>query len=81
MGPPAARLCRGSATSSYAARLAAVSALTRPAGGQPVIDVRGLVKSFGRFRALDGFDLRAEREICSTNWPASSSKTTLLSLR
>jgi len=28
--------------------------------GGPVVDVRGLRKSFGRFRALDGLDLRVE---------------------
>ena len=79
MGPPAARLCRGSATSSYAARLTAVSALTRPAGGQPVIDVRGLVKSFGRFRALDGFDLRAEQgEVHGFLGPNGAGKSTTI---
>ena len=29
-------------------------------GGEPVIEIAGLVKSFGRVRALDGFDLRVE---------------------
>lgn len=46
---------------------------------EPVIDVRGLVKSFGRQRALDGLDLRVERgEVHGFLGPNGAGKSTTL---
>ncbi len=45
----------------------------------PVIDVRGLVKTFGSTRALDGLDLRVERgEVHGFLGPNGAGKTTAL---
>ena len=45
----------------------------------PVIDVRGLVKTFGSTRALDGLDLRVERgEVHGFLGPNGAGKTTTL---
>ena len=44
-----------------------------------VIDARGVVKSFGRFRALDGLDLQVERaEVHGFLGPNGAGKTTML---
>lgn len=47
--------------------------------GEPVIDIRGLVKIFGHQRALDGLDLRVERgEVHGFLGPNGAGKSTTL---
>ena len=50
-----------------------------PEGGDPVIEVAGLVKSFGRFPALDGLDLQVERgEVHGFLGPNGAGKSTTI---
>lgn len=50
-----------------------------PAIERPVIEVRGLVKDFGRFRAVDGFDLTVQRgEVHGFLGPNGAGKSTTL---
>ena len=49
------------------------------AAKEPVIEVRGLVKTFDRFRAVDGFDLRVQRgEVHGFLGPNGAGKSTTL---
>jgi branched-chain amino acid transport system permease protein len=53
----------------------------RPAGREPVLEVRGLVKSFGGVRAVDGLDLSVgPRTIHGLIGPNGSGKTTTVNL-
>lgn len=45
---------------------------------RPTVDGRGLVKRFGRFRALDGLDLSIEPGVTGLLGPNGAGKTTLL---
>ncbi|MGH6929933.1 MAG: ATP-binding cassette domain-containing protein, partial [Dongiaceae bacterium] len=52
---------------------------TPPAGGDVVVCIRGLGKSFGPNRVLNGVDLDVRRgEVVSVIGPSGSGKTTLL---
>src|SRR5215472_10254219 len=48
-------------------------------GGSSAVEVDGVVKSFGRLRALDGIELRVRRgEVYGLLGPNGSGKTTLI---
>lgn len=50
-----------------------------PGDGEPVVDIRGLVKSFGSFRALDGLDLTVGRgEVVGFVGPNGAGKSTAI---
>ncbi len=51
------------------------------AGGEPVVEARGLTKTFGSLRALDSLDLSVNRgEIYGLIGPNGSGKTTLIKI-
>lgn len=53
--------------------------MTNSGGSDRAIDARGVVKSFGRFRALDGLDLHVEMgEVHGFLGPNGAGKTTML---
>jgi len=55
--------------------------IAEPAGAVPAIEVRGLVKRYGALTALDGVDLRIERdEFFGLLGPNGAGKTTLISV-
>src|SRR5690606_40530026 len=54
---------------------------TGPGPGGPAVDVRGLRKSYGAKRAVDGIDLRVERgEIFAVLGPNGAGKTTTVEI-
>ncbi len=53
--------------------------MTHPSGQDPVVRIRGLKKSFGSNRVLDGIDLDVQKgEVVVVIGPSGSGKTTLL---